>query len=80
MAVTGEPGLVVCMHVFFFKTVEAFFFSSCFFFLDKAVSCLWPWREVITGPTSLLELTGGPRGNLEVSGARVSVDPRGGAP
>lgn len=32
--------------------------SACMFLggsgiLDKAVSCLWPWREVITGPTSV---------------------------
>lgn len=38
----GEPGLV-CMHVFLGGSG----------ILDKAVSCLWPWREVITGPTSV---------------------------
>lgn len=55
----GEPGLV-CMHVFLGGSG----------ILDKAVSCLRPWREVITGPTSI-GLTGRLGGNFEVSGATV---------
>lgn len=47
--------------------------SACMFLggsgiLDKAVSCLRPWREVITGPTST-GLTGRLGGNFKVSGA-----------
>lgn len=47
--------------------------SACMFLggsgiLDKAVSCLRPGREVITGPT-YIGLAGRLEGNFEVSGA-----------
>lgn len=56
MAVMGSPASSACM------------FLGGSGILDKAISCLWPWREVITGPTSS-GLTGMLGGNFEVSGA-----------
>lgn len=56
MAVMGSPASSACM------------FLGGSGILDKAVSCLRPWREVITGPTSI-GLTGRLGGNFEVSGA-----------
>lgn len=41
MAVMGSPASSACM------------FLGRSGILDKAVSCLRPWREVITGPTSV---------------------------
>lgn len=58
MAVMGSPASSACM------------FLGGSGILDKAVSCLRPWREVITGPTSI-GLTGRLEGNFEVSGAMV---------
>lgn len=56
MAVMGSPASSACM------------FLGGSGILDKAVSCLRPWREVITGATST-GLTGRLGGNFEVSGA-----------
>lgn len=59
MAVMGSPALSACM------------FLGGSGILDKAVSCLRPWREVITGPTST-GLTGRLGGSCEVSAATAS--------